>query len=81
MPTSTIKSQDLDISTAEAFYRVFCALSINDQIAIARYILENEKIQHLLEVPNEATIKAFAEDKSKMPVSHSIDELRKDLLK
>jgi len=81
MSTSTIKSQDINVSTAEAFYKVFCALSRDDQIAVARYILENEEIQHLLEVPNETTLKAYCEDKSKMPVSHSIDELRKDLLK
>ena len=81
MSTSTVKSQDINISTAEAFYKVFCALSKIDQIAVARYILENEEIQHQLEVPNETTLKAFVEDKSKMPVSHSVDELRKDLLK
>lgn len=81
MSTSPVKYQDISISTAEAFYKLFCTLSKNDQITIARYILENEEIQHLLEVPNETTLKAFAEDKSKIPVYHSIDELRKDLLK
>lgn len=81
MTTSNLESQDINISTAKAFYKLFCALSRNDQLAIARYILENEDIQHLLEVPNETTLKAFAEDKSKMPVFHSIDELHKDLSK
>jgi hypothetical protein len=33
-----------------------------------------------LEIPNETTLKAFAEDKSAMPVFHSVEELRKDLL-
>jgi len=74
------KFQFMSISTAEAFYRVFCALPKNDQLAVVRYILEDEKIQHNLEIPNETTLKAFAEDKSKMQVFHTIDELRKDLL-
>lgn len=39
---------------------------------------ENDQIYS--EIPNEATLKAFAEVKSKMPVFNSIDELRKDLL-
>ncbi|MCK4359261.1 MAG: hypothetical protein KAW92_11075 [Candidatus Cloacimonetes bacterium] len=74
------KFQFMTISTAEAFYRVFCALPKNDQLAVVRYILEDEKIQQNLEIPNETTLKAFAEDKSKMQVFHTIDELRKDLL-
>jgi hypothetical protein len=31
-------------------------------------------------IPNETTLKAFAEDKYDMPVFRSIEELRKDLL-
>ena len=75
------KSQYVTISTAEAFYRVFCALSKPDQLKVTRYILEDKDIQHALEIPNETTLKAFAEDKSKMPVFHTIGELREDLLK
>ena len=76
-----MKSQFVTFSTAEAFYRVFCALSKLDRIKVARYILEDEEILQNLENPNETTLKAYAEDKSKMPVFHNIDELRKDLLK
>lgn len=68
------------IDTAEAFYRVFCALPKNDRLAVARYIMEDEEVQHYLEIPNKTTLKTFAEDKNKMPVFHTVDELRKDLL-
>ena len=74
------KSQCMTIGTAEAFYRVFCALPKHEQLAVACYILEDEEIQRHLEIPNETTLEAFDEDKSKMPVFHTIDELRKDLL-
>jgi len=70
----------MTIGTAEAFYRVFRALSKPDRLTVARYILEDKEIQHSFEIPNETTIETFAEDKSKMPVFHTIDELRKDLL-
>jgi len=68
------------ISTAEAFYRVFCALPKRDRLTVARFIFENEDVQYDLEIPNDTTIKAFEEDKSAMQVFHSIEELRKDLL-
>ena len=77
------KSQFVTISRGEAFYRVFRALPKKDRLTVARYILEDEDIRRSfdkLEIPNETTLKAFAEDKSAMPVSHSIEELRKDLL-
>ena len=77
------KSQSDIISTAEAFYIVFRALPKKDRLAVARYILEDEDIQKnidLFNIPNETTLKAFAEDKSALPVFHSIEELRKDLL-
>jgi hypothetical protein len=77
------KSQSMTISTAEAFYRVFRALPKKDRLTIARYILEDEDIRRSfdkLEIPNETTLKAFAEDKSAMPVFDSVEELRKDLL-
>ena len=32
------------------------------------------------QIPNETTIAAFEEDKSRLPVFHSIEELRRDLL-
>ena len=69
------------VSTAEAFYRIFRALPRKDRLTVARYILEDEDIRRSfdkLEIPNETTLKAFAEDKSVMPVFHSVEELRKD---
>ena len=77
------KSQSMTISAAEAFYRVFRALPKKDRLTVAQYILEDEDIRRSfdkLEIPNETTLKAFAEDKSAMPVFHSAEELRKDLL-
>ena len=76
------KSQSVTISTAEAFYRVFCALPKKDRLTVARYILEDEDIRrsfNKLEIPNETTLKAFAEDKSDMAVFHSVEQLREDL--
>lgn len=68
------------ISTAEAFYLVFCALPKRDRLTVARFIFENEDIQQDFEIPNETTIEAFEEDESGLPLFHSIEELRKDLL-
>lgn len=71
------------ISTAEAFYRVFCALPKKDRIAVARYIFQDTEIQHsldLAEIPNDVTIESFAEDTSEMSVFTSIQALREDLL-
>ena len=71
------------LSTAEAFYRVFCALSLQERIAIAHYILADEQVQQGLvmsEVPNSATLQAFAESKENMPAFDTVDELSKDLL-
>jgi hypothetical protein len=72
-----------DISTAEAFYRVFCALSKKDRMAVAGYIFQDTEIRHkleLIEIPNEQTLKSFAEDKSHMPVFKTVKSLREDLL-
>ena len=86
MLTSTKKSGKshlMTISTAEAFYRVFCALPKQEQLAVSRCILEDETIRHSLdklEIPNNTTLKAFAEDKATMPVFHTIDDLRRDLV-
>ncbi|MCK4787103.1 MAG: hypothetical protein KAV87_25315 [Desulfobacteraceae bacterium] len=77
------KYQFVTISTGEAFYRVFRALPKKDRLTVARYILKDEDIRRSfdkLEIPNETTLKAFAEDKSAMPAFHSVEELRKDLL-
>ncbi len=71
------------LSTAEAFYRVFCALPLQDRIAIAQYILTDEQIQQSLalsEIPNSITLQAFAEDKKDMPVFDTVEELMEDLL-
>lgn len=71
------------LSTAEAFYRVFCALPLEERIAIAHYILADEQVQQglaLSEVPNSVTLQAFAESKEDMPVFDTVDELVEDLL-
>jgi len=70
------------MSTAEAFYQVFRALPKKDRLAIAHYILEDEEIRDSmqLEIPNETTLAAFAEDRTSMPVFQTVDDLRKDLL-
>ena len=71
------------LSTAEAFYRLFCAMSLQERIEIAHYILADEQIQHdlaLSEVPNRITLQAFAESKEDMPVFDTVDELVEDLL-
>lgn len=81
--TTKTSTAPADISTARAFYRVFCALSKRDRLAIARYILQDKDIQQQLEfsgIPNDVTLKAFAEDKSKMPAFETIQELQEDLL-
>ncbi len=72
-----------DISTAEGFYIVFRALSKEDRLAVARYILKDREIRRALEqseIPNDETLKAFNEDKDNMPAFESISELREDLL-
>ncbi len=72
-----------DIGTAEAFYRVFCALPKKDRLAVAGYIFQDTEIRHsleLTEIPNDQTIKSFAEDKSNMPVFATVQSLREDLL-
>ena len=70
------------VSTAEAFYRVFRALPKRDRLDVARYILTDEEVQKslgLTKIPNEITLKVFAENKEEMPVFETIDELQKDL--
>ena len=71
------------LGTAEAFYHVFRALPQKERIVIAHYILADEEVQQSLalsEIPNEITLQAFAEDKERMPVFDTVDELGKDLL-
>lgn len=71
------------MSTADAFYRVFCALPKKDRVAVARYIFQNNEIRQTLElneIHNALTLKSFAEDKSQMPSFGTIKDLRKDLL-
>ncbi|MDY7079575.1 MAG: hypothetical protein SXV54_22045 [Chloroflexota bacterium] len=71
------------LGTAEAFYRVFCALPQEERIAIAHYILADAEVQQglaLSEIPNEITLQAFVEDEQCMPVFDTVDELEKDLL-
>ena len=71
------------MSTAEAFYQVFCALPKNVRVAVARYILRDDEIRRSigrLEFPNETTLKVLAENKENMPQFNNIEELRRDLL-
>jgi len=71
------------MSTAEAFYRVFCALPKKDRMDVARYIFQDTEVRHhleLTEIPNDQTIKSFAEAKSSMPVLKTVNALREDLL-
>ncbi len=71
------------ISTAEAFYRVFCALPKKDRVAVARYIFQDTEIRHTLElteIPNDQTLRTFTEETSRMPVFTTIQALREDLL-
>ena len=71
------------ITAAEAFYRLFCALPKKDRLAVARSILANEDVRRnfeLPEIPNDVTLQAFAEDKTRLPVFESLDDLRRDVL-
>jgi hypothetical protein len=84
MSSSTTKSKTskAKVSTAEAFYLVFCALPKKDRFAVAYYILQNDEIRQnfgLPNMPNDITFKAFHEDKTKMPVFQTIEEFREDL--
>lgn len=80
---TTSKLSNPNVSTAEAFYRLFCVLPKKDRLVVAQYILNDEEIRQsfdLTEIPNKTTLKAFAEEKAQMPVFESIQELREDLL-
>jgi len=71
------------LGTAEAFYRVFCAMPLQERVAITHYILADEQVQQSLalsKVPNSVTLRAFAESKEDMPVFDTVDELVEDLL-
>ena len=71
------------MSTAEAFYRVFCALPKKDRMDVASYIFQDTEVRHhleLTEIPNDQTLKSFAEDKSSMSVFKTVQALREDLL-
>lgn len=79
---STANAGD-QMSTADAFYRVFCALPKKDRVAVARYIFQNTEIRQILElteIPNAFTLKSFAEDKNQMPSFATIKDLHEDLL-
>ncbi len=71
------------ISTAEAFYRLFCALSKKDRMAVAGYIFQDSEVRHILElteIPNDLTLNSFTEDKSHLPVFSTVAALREELL-
>ena len=81
--TGKRRKPETKVSTAEAFYLVFCALPKKDRLTVARYILQNEEIRKSIkyfEAPNVATVKALEEDPRKMPEFRTIEELRQDLL-
>ena len=72
-----------NFSPAEAFYVVFRALPEEDRLAVVSYILEDEEIwqsPEFSEIPNETTLQAFSEDKTRLPILQSVDELREDLM-
>ena len=82
VPVSTSHAVN-HIDTAEAFYRVFCALPKKDRMAVAGYIFQDTEVRHnfgLPEIPNDQTLKSFAEEKSHMPVFSTVKSLREDLL-
>jgi hypothetical protein len=75
--------QPPSIGPAEALYVLFRSLSKNEKLAVAKYILEDEEVRKTVaatHIPNEATLRAFKEDKSEMPHFDSLEALRKDLL-
>jgi hypothetical protein len=82
-PNGNPRASKTKISTAEAFYLVFCALPKRDRLTVARYILQDEEIRKSIEhveLPNDITIKALDEDTAEMPRFGTIEELRQDLL-
>ncbi len=79
----TSKPALMNLTTAEAFYKLFCAFPKKERIAIAHFIFADKVIRQelgLTEIPNEITLQSFSEDKANMPVFNTIDELRQDLL-
>lgn len=79
----SLKTSKPPIGTAEALYILFRSLPKEEKLAAAKYILEDEEVRKNEEgscIPNEVTLKSFEEEKSEMPVFHSMEALRKDLL-
>ena len=67
--------------TAEAFYKIFLSLPLQERMTIVYYILEDKDVQkNLTQRPNQVTLEAFAENRQDMPLFHTIDELEADLL-
>lgn len=82
-PNGNPRTSKTKVSTAEAFYRVFCALPKRDRLTVARYILRDKEILKSIEhfeTPNGVILKAFDEDAAEMPRFGTIEELRQDLL-
>jgi hypothetical protein len=76
-------SPPLSIGAAEAIYVLFRSLPKQEKLALAKYILEDEEVRTNMEgtrIPNASTLKSFREEKSEMPVFHSVETLRKDFL-
>lgn len=77
------KTSKPPIGTAEALYILFRSLPKEEKLAAAKYILEDEEVRKNEEgacIPNEVTLNSFEEETSEMPVFHSMEALRKDLL-
>ena len=78
-----LETNQATFEVAEAFYKIFRALPRKERVAITQYILADEDVQEnlsLLEIPNEITVRAFAENKQNLTIFDSVDELREDLL-
>ena len=78
-----METSQATFGAAEAFYKIFRALPREERFAIMQYILADEDVQknlRLLEIPNELTVQAFAENRQNMTLLDTVDALREDLL-
>ena len=82
-PSGRPRASKTKVSTAEAFYRIFCALPKRDRFTVARYILQDEEVRKSFEnndMPNDITLRSFDENRSEMEKFGTIEALRQDLL-
>lgn len=79
----SLKTSKPSIGTAEALYILFRSLPKKEKLAAAKYILEDEEVRKNEEhfsIPNEVTLNSFEEETSEMPVFHSMEGVRNDLV-